>query len=40
MVPARADIVQLHGGGKGKKKDEVGYARWQVIKAVKRGREF
>ena len=40
VVPARADMAQLHSGEKGKKENEVGYAWWQVIKAVKKGHEF
>ena len=43
MASARADmstlVREILVGGR-KKKDEVGYARWQVITAVKRGREL
>ena len=43
MAVARADMGTLAVGvlvGERKEKDGVGYAQWQVITAVKRGREF
>jgi hypothetical protein len=43
VAPARADMGTLARGvlvGERKKRDYVGYAWWEVITAVKRGREF